>query len=110
MARVGVSISQRAQALTEPFKPVDLVTANDAIVRLARIEGEFPWHHHDEDELFLCWSGKFRIDLNGAEAVELAAGDLFVVPAGTEHRPVAANGPAYTLLLERPETKQYGNP
>jgi mannose-6-phosphate isomerase-like protein (cupin superfamily) len=110
MAGVRISIPQRAQALTEAFKPVDLVTANDAIVRLARIEGEFPWHHHDEDELFLCWSGTFRIDLNESEAVELVAGDLFVVPAGTEHRPVAANGPAYAVLLERPQTKQYGNP
>ena len=39
----------------------------------------------------------------------LQAGDLFVVPAGTEHRPVADAGPAYTLLLERPETRQHGN-
>ena len=112
-----VSISALASQITEPWKPRDLVQANDAIVRLARLEGEFPWHHHDEDELFLCWSGTFRIELGGddpedgvdANAVALSAGDLFVVPAGTEHRPVANEGPAYTLLLERPETKQYGN-
>ena len=39
----------------------------------------------------------------------LEQGDLFVVPAGVEHRPVADFGPAYTMLLERPETQQYGN-
>ena len=65
--------------------------------------------HHDEDELFLCWSGTFRIEIEGGEDVQLSQGDLFVVPARTEHRPVADQGPAYALLLERPETKQYGN-
>ena len=106
-----VSVPVVAATITEPWKPVDLVTANDAIVRLARLDGEFPWHHHDEDELFLCWSGTFRIELGDedGDAFALGPGDLFVVPAGAEHRPVAHEGPAYALLLERPETKQYGN-
>jgi quercetin dioxygenase-like cupin family protein len=64
--------------------------------RAERAHGEFPWHHHDEDELFLCWEG------------ELRAGDLFSVPRGIKYRPVAADR-AIVLLLERPETKQYGN-
>src|SRR5437763_2442570 len=104
-----VSISEAAAALTGPWQPRDLVLANDAVVRIARFEGEFPWHHHDEDELFLCWSGAFRIELQGHTSVELRKGDIFVVPAGTEHRPVADSGAAYALLIERPETKQYGN-
>lgn len=105
-----VSIPQQVASLTEAWQPRDLASANDSVLRLARLDGEFPWHRHDEDELFLCWSGTFRIETEADRSVELAAGDLFVVPAGTQHRPVADQGPAYALLLERPETKQYGNP
>lgn len=108
MAVETVSVDQAAAALSGPWQPVDLVGVNDAIVRLARLEGEFPWHHHDEDELFLCWDGSFTIELAGGEAVRLARGDLFVVLRGVEHRPVAKET-AHALLLERPETKQYGS-
>jgi mannose-6-phosphate isomerase-like protein (cupin superfamily) len=103
-----VSIAQVIAAIDAPWEPQDLVVANDAVVRIARFDGEFPWHHHDEDELFLCWDGQFRIDMEGRESVVLSAGELFVVPAGVRHRPVA-DEPAHGLMLERPETKQYGN-
>jgi mannose-6-phosphate isomerase-like protein (cupin superfamily) len=109
MAGNVVSLAERSAALTEPWRPMDLVEANGAILRLGRFDGEFVWHHHDEDELFLCWSGEFIVELAGGTAVRLKPGDIFVVPAGTEHRPVAKEGPAYGLMIERPETLQYGN-
>ena len=103
-----VRLDAIADRLDEPWKRIDLVRVNEAVVRMVRVEGTFPWHHHDEDELFLCWRGAFRIELEGHPAAHLTPGELFVVPRGMRHRPVADAGPAYTLLIERSETKQYG--
>lgn len=103
-----VCVNDIAKRLLEPWKPQDVVQVNEAVLRLARLDGTFPWHHHDEDELFLCWSGTFRIEMEDQPSRQLTAGDLYVVPRGVRHRPVA-DEPAYALLLEKPETKQYGN-
>ena len=103
-----ISIGEAIDALEGAWKPADLARANDAVLRVARLDGEFPWHHHEEDELFLCWDGTFRIEMEERDTVSLRPGDLFVVPRGVRHRPVA-DRPAHALLLERPETKQYGN-
>jgi mannose-6-phosphate isomerase-like protein (cupin superfamily) len=99
-----VSVTGAVAQLTDAWRPVDLAIANDAIVRLARLDGAYDWHHHEEDELFLCWEGAFRIEMEGTPPVSLERGDLFVVRAGLEHRPVA-DAPAYTLVVERPETE-----
>jgi mannose-6-phosphate isomerase-like protein (cupin superfamily) len=104
----AISIPDALVTLPGPWQPADIVRVNDAIVRVARLEGEFPWHVHDEDELFLCWDGEFVIELEGAEPVAMSRGDVFVVPKGVRHRPVAERT-AHAILLERPETEQYGN-
>ncbi|QIS16778.1 cupin domain-containing protein [Nocardia arthritidis] len=103
-----VSIPEVIAGLPGPFQQRELAVVNDSVVRVAQLHGEFPWHHHDEDEMFLCWDGSFRIELEGREPVILRAGEIFVVPKGVRHRPVA-DDPAHVLLVERPDTLQYGN-
>ncbi len=102
------SIQAAIAALRGPYQPSDLVGVNETVVRIARLEGEFPWHRHEEDELFLCWDGEFRIELEDNRSVDMHRGDLYVIPAGVEHRPVA-DTIAHCLLIEKPETVQYGN-
>jgi mannose-6-phosphate isomerase-like protein (cupin superfamily) len=104
----AVSLPDLIAGLPGPWQPADVVRVNDAAVRVARLDGEFPWHRHEEDELFLCWDGTFRIEMQGTDPVTLRPGDVFVVRSGVEHRPVA-DAPAHAVLLERPETLQYGN-
>jgi mannose-6-phosphate isomerase-like protein (cupin superfamily) len=108
MDQSTVSIDKTIASLPGPWEPRDLIFANDTVVRVARFHGEFPWHTHDEDELFLCWDGSFRVEMDGREAATLTRGDLYVVPRGVRHRPVA-DQVAHGVMVERPETKQYGN-
>ncbi|MEV0387627.1 cupin domain-containing protein [Nonomuraea sp. NPDC050643] len=103
-----MNIPEVIATLPGPFQQRQLAEVNDTVVRVAQLHGEFPWHHHDEDELFLCWDGTFRIELEGREPVVMTPGDVFVIPRGLRHRPVA-DEPAHTLLVEKPETKQFGN-
>jgi mannose-6-phosphate isomerase-like protein (cupin superfamily) len=78
-------------------------------VKLAKLDGEFVWHHHDDaDELFFVVSGSLRIELRDRADVELGPGELVVVPAGVDHRPVA-DAETEVLLFEPAETRNTGN-
>ena len=77
-------------------------------VKLARIDGEFIWHAHDnEDEMFLVIKGRLEMRLCDQDAIMLDAGDMLVVPAGVEHCPVA-HGEAWIMLVEPKGTVQTG--
>jgi quercetin dioxygenase-like cupin family protein len=108
MKLTPVSIPEAVANLSGPWGPQDLVTVNDAVVRVSRLEGEYDWHEHQDQELFLCWDATFRIDIDEGESIQLQPGDLLVVPARTRHR-VVAPMTAHTLLVERPQTKARGD-
>jgi hypothetical protein len=77
----AISIPSISAALERPLEPQDVVTVNDAIVRIAAVLGETPWHQHPHDELFVCWEGRFRLDVDRRDPIHLGAGDPLRRPA-----------------------------
>lgn len=97
-----------AAALTEYWSPRVIGEVDDSYVKVAKVLGTFGWHSHDdEDELFLILAGHLRIEME-AGAVELAEGDMFVVPRGIRHNPVAQEE-CCLMLIERKSTLHTGN-
>ncbi len=107
MAKIS-SPKTLAAALTEYWSPRVVDELEDSYVKVAKVLGTFGWHSHDdEDELFLILSGCLRIELDTG-AVELAEGEMFVVPKGVRHNPVAEQE-CCLMLIERKSTLHTGN-
>ena len=103
-----VNLSEKLQQFTEHWSPRIVGELNGQHVKLAKLQGEFVWHHHeDEDELFLVLHGKLTIHLRES-TVDLQAGEFFIVPRGVEHKPIASDE-AHVLLLEPSSTLNTGN-
>jgi mannose-6-phosphate isomerase-like protein (cupin superfamily) len=103
-----VDLAEKFSLFDEPWSPKIFAELNDAYVKVVKLEGEFVWHHHDdEDELFWVVSGRLRMELRDGEVV-LEPGQLVVVPKGVEHRPVA-EGETHVVLIEPKTTLNTGN-
>jgi mannose-6-phosphate isomerase-like protein (cupin superfamily) len=97
-----------AAALAELWSPRVVAEVDDAYVKVARVHGTLAWHAHaDEDELFYVLKGRLRIEME-ARTVELGEGELFVVPKGVRHNPVA-DEECHLLLIERKSTQHTGD-
>lgn len=104
----AVSPRQVAASLTELWSPRVIGEVDEAYVKVAKVQGALAWHSHDgEDELFLVLKGRLRIEMEEG-AVELGEGELFVVPKGVRHNPVAEEE-CQLLLIERKSTLHTGN-
>jgi mannose-6-phosphate isomerase-like protein (cupin superfamily) len=105
-----VNILEKLASFFDQWAPRIVARYNDNEVRLVKVEGEFIWHKHDEtDELFLILDGTLDMELRD-RTVTLEAGDLFVVPRGTEHRPCARNGEVKMLLVDPKDLPNTGDP
>jgi len=106
-----VRLQQKFSVFEERWSPKIVAAANGQLVKLAKFEGEFVWHsHEDEDEIFLVLQGEVVIRLreDGAERqVRLGPGDLFVVPKGVEHKP-ESNAEAHVVMIEPAATRHTG--
>jgi mannose-6-phosphate isomerase-like protein (cupin superfamily) len=104
-----VSLADAFASFDEQWSPRLAGELNGQAVKLAKAEGEFVWHHHENaDELFLVVSGELTIELREESDIVLQEGEFVVVPSGVEHRPVTDTG-AEILLFEPSETRNTGN-
>jgi mannose-6-phosphate isomerase-like protein (cupin superfamily) len=107
--RDKVNISEMLASFSDHWAPRIVARYNDNDVMVVRVEGEFVWHsHQDTDDLFLVLDGELDIELRD-RTVTLGAGELFVVPKGVEHRPVARHGEVKMLLIEPAGTPNTGD-
>ncbi len=103
-----INLAQKFNLFSDPWHPRIVAELNDSYVKLARLHGEFVWHHHeDEDELFLVVQGRLTIRLRDGE-LNLSPGELVVIPRGVDHLPVAEEQ-ALVLLLEPKATRNTGD-
>ena len=97
-----------AASLTELWSPRVVAEVDDSYVKVAKVHGSLTWHSHDnEDELFFILKGHLRIEMEG-KVVELDEGEMFVVPKGVRHNPVADHE-CHIMLIERKSTLHTGN-
>jgi mannose-6-phosphate isomerase-like protein (cupin superfamily) len=98
-----------AAALTDYWSPRVVGEVDDSYIKVAKVRGSLCWHSHDdEDELFLILKGHLRIELEHAASVELDEGEMFVVPKGMRHNPVAEQE-CLLMLIERKSTRHTGD-
>ena len=94
-----VDLADKLDLFSEHWSPKVVARLNDYEIKLAKLKGEFVWHTHDEtDELFLVIEGSLTIQLRAGD-VSLRAGQLYVVPRGVEHCPIA-DGDVSVMLIE----------
>ncbi len=95
----AVNLQDKFAKFEALWAPKVIAELNDYQIKVVKLAGEFVWHKHDHtDEMFLCVAGEMKIALRDA-TVMLTAGELYVVPRGTEHRPFA-EGECHALIIE----------
>jgi mannose-6-phosphate isomerase-like protein (cupin superfamily) len=99
MANTPVDLGEKLSLFTEQWAPKVVARLNDYEIKVVKLQGEFVWHTHDDtDELFLVLDGELVLQLRDGD-VTLRPGQLFVVPRGVEHCPVA-DGEVRAVLIE----------
>lgn len=96
-----INFAEKLARFSEHWSPRVVAEMNDYQFKLAKLHGEFVWHAHaDTDEVFIVLSGNLSIEFRD-RTVALTVGEMFVVPKGVEHRPVAPDECAVLLVEPR---------
>ncbi|HEV7921994.1 MAG TPA: cupin domain-containing protein [Thermoanaerobaculia bacterium] len=108
MTYAPISFAEKFSRFSERFQPKVIARMNDYQFKLARAEGDFVWHKHDDtDETFIVIEGELTIHFRDGE-VTLRAGEMFVIPKGVEHKPFAARE-CKIMLIEPAGTANTGD-
>jgi mannose-6-phosphate isomerase-like protein (cupin superfamily) len=100
-ARIPVNLRDKFGRIGEHWQPRVVAEMNDYQFKLAKIQGEFVWHSHaDTDEVFIVVDGEMTLEFRDGK-VDLKAGEMYVVPRGVEHKPVAVGECAIMLVEPR---------
>ncbi len=103
-----INVADKFACFSDHWSPKIVADLNDSHVLLAKVQGEFVWHQHaEEDELFLVTRGHLTIELRDGQ-VTLGPGEMVVIPKGVEHRPVAREE-VHLMLIEPKATKHTGD-
>jgi mannose-6-phosphate isomerase-like protein (cupin superfamily) len=99
MPNAPIDLAEKLSTFADHWSPMVVARLNDYEIKVVKVQGEFVWHtHEDTDELFLVIDGELTIQLRDGN-VTLREGQLFVVPQGVEHCPVA-DGEVHAMLIE----------
>lgn len=102
-----VNIANKFELFSECWTPKIIAESNGQLVKIAKGNGELVWHKHDdEDELFIVFKGKLTLQLR-TENIELNSGEMFVVPKGVEHCPIAEPD-THFMMIEPASTAHTG--
>ena len=105
----GMNLAEKLSTFSEHWQPRTIGQFNGHDLMVVKAQGEFVWHKHDDtDDFFLVLKGRLTIELRDRN-ITLGPGELFVVPKGVEHRPVAKEE-VHILLIEPSGTPNTGDP
>lgn len=108
MSYKAINLEHKFGLFDEHWTPKVIAEMNDYQFKIVKVEGDFVWHEHaDTDEVFVIIDGCLRIDFRDG-AVELEAGEMFVVPKSVEHKPFAEKE-AKIMLIEPRGVTNTGN-
>ncbi len=103
-----VNVTSELNKINEFWKPKIIGGLNDHLVKIAKLEGEFLWHKHDnEDEMFMVMDGTLIIKFRDKDVV-VEKSEFIIIPKGVDHLPVASK-PVSIMLIEPKETVNTGN-
>jgi mannose-6-phosphate isomerase-like protein (cupin superfamily) len=103
-----INLAEKFDRFTDQWSPKIVADLNDSHVKLAKVQGEFVWHQHaEEDELFIVVRGELTIELRDGQ-VTLAPGEMVVIPKGIEHRPMARDE-VHLMLIEPKAIRHTGD-